>query len=114
MANYPRSLDGVFQALADPTRRAVVTELGKGPATVGQLKKPFRMALPSFLKHLQLLERHRLIRTTKTGRLRTCRLEPQTLVAAESWMAQQRAIWEARTDRLEALVTTLQSPESAS
>jgi len=113
MANNSRALDGVFQALADPTRRAVIMELGKGPATVSQLKKPFRMALPSFLKHLRLLERNRLIRTMKSGRQRTCRLDTQTLAAAESWMSQQRALWEARADRLEALVTTLQSPESA-
>jgi hypothetical protein len=86
-------------------------ELGKGPATVSQLKQPFRMALPSFLEHLQLLERQRLSRSTKTGRQRTCRLEPKALVAAESWISQQRAVWEARTDRLEALVATLQSPE---
>ena len=72
-------LSDVFYALADPTRRAVVTMLGRGPETVSALAAPFAMALPSFLKHLQVLERSGLIRSRKTGRVRTCELVPQPL-----------------------------------
>jgi DNA-binding transcriptional ArsR family regulator len=113
MANHQTALDGVFYALSDSTRRAVIHRLGKGPATVSELSKPFDMALPSFMKHLQVLEKHQLIHTTKTGRLRTCRVNPKRLQAAESWMAEQRALWEARTDRLEALVTALHEEEKS-
>ena len=75
MAQYEAELDGVLVALADPTRRAVVTRLGRGPATVGDLARPFPMTLPSFMKHVRTLETHGLIRTTKSGRVRTCELD---------------------------------------
>ncbi len=113
MGNHQASLDGVFYALSDATRRAVIHRLGKGPATVSELSKPFDMALPSFMKHLRVLEEHDLIRSTKTGRLRTCRVNPKRLHAAESWMAEQRALWEARSDRLENLVTALYQEEKS-
>ena len=104
MAQYSEQLDGIFQALADPTRRAVLTRLGEGPASVGELAKPFDMALPSFMKHIHFLEESGLIRTSKEGRVRTCTLEKKTFAAVESWLDSQRALWEGRTDRLEHFV----------
>jgi|SRR6516164_7184836 DNA-binding transcriptional ArsR family regulator len=109
MAQY--QMDAIFQALADPTRRAVVGRLGRGPATVSELAAPFDMALPSFLKHIRMLEGGGLIRTRKTGRVRTCELEKGALATAESWLAQQRALWEGRTDRLEQFVLATQEKE---
>ena len=105
MEQYQHSLDGLFQALADPTRRAVIARLGRGPASVGDLAQPFAMALPSFMKHIHLLEDTGLIRTSKTGRVRTCEIEKTRLAAIDGWLAEQRAIWESRTDRLEQFVT---------
>lgn len=98
------SLDTAFHALADPTRRAVIARLITGPAAVKDLAAPFDMGLPSFLKHVRVLEDSRLIGSEKVGRVRTCRLVPSRLAAAESWLSEQRAIWEARTDRLAAHV----------
>ncbi|MGV9796598.1 ArsR/SmtB family transcription factor [Mycobacterium sp. NPDC003449] len=92
-------------ALADPTRRAVIRRLGSGPASVGDLKKPFPIALPSFMKHVRVLESNGLIRTQKSGRVRICALDRERLSLVDDWLAEQRAIWEARTDRLEQLVT---------
>jgi DNA-binding transcriptional ArsR family regulator len=101
-------LDGVFQALADPTRRAVLGRLGRGPATVSELAEPFDMALPSFMKHIRLLEESGWIRTRKQGRVRTCAIEKKPFAAVESWLTAQRALWEARTDRLEQFVIAAQ------
>ncbi|WP_055045350.1 ArsR/SmtB family transcription factor [Devosia sp. A16] len=98
-------LDGIFQALADPTRRAILTQLGHGPAAVGELAKPFDMALPSFMKHVAALEQSGLIRTSKSGRVRTCTLERGTFALVDRWLGQQRRLWSERTDRLEAFVT---------
>src|SRR5690606_13110061 len=105
MENQPDNLDSVFQALADPTRRAVVGRLGRGPASVGELAQPFDMALPSFLKHIRLLEKSGLIRTHKEGRVRTCEIDQRTFHEVEDWLEQQKRIWEGRTDRLERFVT---------
>ena len=107
MANQSAQLTDVFYALADPTRRAIVAALGRGPASVSALAAPFAMALPSFMKHLGVLERSGVIRSAKVGRVRTCELRPKTLSQAERWMAGQRAVWEARTDRLSAFVENL-------
>jgi DNA-binding transcriptional ArsR family regulator len=101
-------LDGVFQALADPTRRAVLGRLGRGPATVSELAEPFDMALPSFMKHIRLLEESGWIRTRKQGRVRTCAIEKKPFAAVESWLSAQRALWEGRTDRLEQFVIAAQ------
>lgn len=106
MEQYQHQLNGIFQALADPTRRAVIGRLGRGPASVGDLAAPFDMALPSFMKHIHMLEESGLIRTSKIGRVRTCTIETERLAAIGSWLDQQRAIWEGRTDRLEQFVTT--------
>src|SRR5262245_2528466 len=94
-------LDRVFQALADPTRRAVVERLGRGPVAMSELAQPFAMALPSFAQHLDVLERSGLVRSHKKGRIRTYRLAPRPLAAAETWMDKQRALWERRLDQLE-------------
>jgi len=106
MENYQPLLDAVFRALADPTRRAVISRLTKGPAPVTELAEPFDMGLPSFMKHLRILEEDGLIATEKTGRVRTCRVQTEKLAAAESWLSEQRAIWQARTDRLADYVET--------
>jgi len=106
MEQYQARLDGVFQALADPTRRAVLGRLGQGPASISDLAKPFDMALPSFMKHIHLLEDSGWIRTAKQGRVRTCAIEKKQFAAIESWLSEQRALWEGRTDRLEKFVTT--------
>ena len=100
-------LTEVFYALADPTRRAIVGALGRGPASVSALAAPFAMALPSLMKHLGVLERSGVIRSSKAGRVRTCQLRPKTLSQAERWMAGQRAVWEARSDRMSAFVENL-------
>lgn len=107
MANKDARLSDVFHALADPTRRAIVSTLGGGPASVSVLAAPFAMALPSFLKHVSVLERCGLIRSRKLGRVRSCELEPKTLALADRWLTEQRAVWEARTDRLAALAERL-------
>lgn len=107
MANQSTQLSEVFYALADPTRRAIVGVLGQGPASVSTLAAPFAMALPSFMKHLSVLERSGVIRSSKVGRVRTCELRPKTLSHAERWIAGQREMWEARTDRMSAFVEKL-------
>jgi len=105
------ALDLTFRALADPTRRAVVQALGRGPATVGDLAKPFDMALPSFLQHLKMLEESGLVETRKQGRVRTCTLKPEALAAAESWLEAQRSLWTRRLDQLDSLVLDLNKRE---
>jgi len=94
------NLDSAFHALADPTRRAVIGRLMAGPAAVTELASPFGIGLPTFLKHLRVLEEGGWIRSEKRGRVRTCHVRPERLLAAERWLAEQRAVWDARTDRL--------------
>ena len=106
MEHYSSRLDAVFQALSDPTRRAVLGRLGSGSASISELAEPFDMALPSFMKHIHLLEESGWIRTRKRGRVRTCVIERKKFAVVESWLSQQYALWEARTDRLENFVTT--------
>ncbi|MCP3467441.1 MULTISPECIES: helix-turn-helix transcriptional regulator [unclassified Bradyrhizobium] len=107
MANQQSRLDQVFGALSDPTRRAIVMRLCAGEASVGELADPFAMALPSFMKHIRVLEESGLVESEKSGRVRTCRLCPEAMAGAEDWLQQQRAIWEARLDRFEAYVMKL-------
>ncbi len=104
MANQSAPLDTIFHSLADPTRRAVITRLLQGEAPVKQLAQPFAIGLPAFLKHLAVLEGAGLIRSEKRGRVRTCRIDAARLAAAETWLAEQRAVWQGRTDRLAAFV----------
>ena len=106
MAQHSPQLDVVFQALADPTRRAVLGRLGAGSASVGELAAPFEMALPSFMKHIRYLETTGWIRTRKVGRVRTCTLERKSFDVIETWLSEQRDIWESRADRLERFATT--------
>jgi DNA-binding transcriptional ArsR family regulator len=101
MPNQSVQLSRVFQALADPTRRAVLERLTRGPAAMSELAQPFGMALPSFAQHLDMLESCGLVKSRKTGRVRTYRLAPQPLTLAEHWMERQRANWERRLDRLD-------------
>ena len=111
MANSSVTLDEIFGALADPTRRAVVERLGRGPATVGELAGPFPMTLPSVMKHLKVLEESGLVMTKKTGRTRVCTLDRRRLRRLQTWLEHQRIVWTERTDRLEAFVT---EPEETS
>ncbi|MBZ9906334.1 metalloregulator ArsR/SmtB family transcription factor [Mesorhizobium sp. BR115XR7A] len=104
-------IDGIFRALADPTRRRVVERLNRSPASVSELAQPFDMALPSFIDHLKILEGCGLVRSQKTGRIRTYELAPEPLKLAESWLAEQRAVWERRLDRFDAYVMTLKEQE---
>ncbi|MDP9044474.1 MAG: metalloregulator ArsR/SmtB family transcription factor [Pseudomonadota bacterium] len=99
----PRSdfhLDLTFQALADPTRRAMVERLSRGRASVSELAQPHAMSLPAVLQHLATLENSGLVRSRKVGRVRTFSIVPATLSAAEKWFNQRRAHWEQRLDRL--------------
>jgi DNA-binding transcriptional ArsR family regulator len=96
-----QSLDHVFHALSDPTRRAVLERLSRGPISVTKLAAPFKMALPSFVQHLQVLEESGLVQSKKNGRVRTCQLSTKSLNNAEHWMASQRAIWEKRLDQFD-------------
>lgn len=114
MAKHDPNLDLIFQALSDPTRRAMLARMADGPLPVSDLARPTGLALPTILRHLSVLEAAELIETEKIGRTRMCRARPETLVATMDWMAEQKALWEARTDRLEAFLETLQKEEDAS
>jgi DNA-binding transcriptional ArsR family regulator len=100
MENNQISLDAAFYALSDPTRRAVLNRLVRNSAPVKELAEPFSMGLPSFLKHLRVLEDSGFIISEKIGRTRTCKVRVERLVEAESWLSEQRKLWQAATDRL--------------
>jgi DNA-binding transcriptional ArsR family regulator len=93
-------LDRMFHALADPSRRAMVERLSRGPASVSELARPLAMSLAAVVQHLQVLEASGLVRSEKVGRVRTCRIEPSALRTAERWIRQRRSSWEERLDRL--------------
>lgn len=109
--SHMANLDSIFHGLADPTRRAVIARLARGPAPVSELAGPHDMALPSFLKHLKVLEHGGWIQSDKRGRVRTCRLRPEAAAVAEGWLGQQRAMWEARLDRLDSFLANLTEEE---
>jgi DNA-binding transcriptional ArsR family regulator len=111
MEHHQFALDRAFQALADPTRRAVVQRLAQGEATVSELAMPFEMALPSFLKHLRVLEDSGLVGSMKRGRIRTCALVPKNLTIVEKWFEEQRTIWEGRHRNLDILLTELKGKQ---
>ena len=111
MLNESARLDLAFQALADPTRRGMLARLSRAPASVSELAAPYRMSLPAVMQHLQMLEASGLVRSEKKGRVRTCRLEPAALGTAETWIAEQRALWEGRLDRLEEYLETMKTKE---
>jgi DNA-binding transcriptional ArsR family regulator len=109
MLNYSTPLDRAFQALADPTRRAMVERLSRGPASVGELKRPLAMSLPAVMQHLAVLETSGLVFSEKEGRVRTCRINPAALAEAEQWIAGRRIEWERRLDRLGEYLDALKS-----
>ena len=109
MPNQSVELNRVFQALADPTRRAVLERLNRGPAPMSELAEPFDMALPSFSQHLDVLEDCGLVRSSKEGRVRTFELQAKPLEVAGHWMAKQRALWERRLDQLDNFVKSLKN-----
>ncbi|WP_333828212.1 ArsR/SmtB family transcription factor [Pararhodobacter sp.] len=107
MAKHEPDLSLLFHALADPTRRAVLARLARGPAPVTELANPTGLRLPTVMRHLSVLEEAGLIATSKDGRVRTCAIVPEALVPMRTWLDEQRALWEARLDRLDDYVMTL-------
>lgn len=99
-----QTLDRAFQALADSSRRAMVERLCRGPASVSELAGPLEMSLPSVMQHLEVLQESGLVRSEKTGRVRTCRLDAASLRPVESWIAVHRALAGERLDRLGAVL----------
>jgi DNA-binding transcriptional ArsR family regulator len=106
--------DAVFHALSNPTRRRVVERLSAGPASVSELAEPFDMQLPSFVQHLSVLERSRLVRSRKRGRVRTYEIAPERFEVVEDWLAERRRMWEARLDRFDRYVEQLKQKEKES
>ena len=104
--------DKVFHALSNPTRRKVLERLTIGPATVSELAAPFEMQLPSFVQHLSVLERSRLVKSKKQGRVRTYEIAPERLKVVDDWLAARRQLWEARLDRFDQFVIQLKDKES--
>jgi DNA-binding transcriptional ArsR family regulator len=108
MLNQLSPLDLTFQALADPTRRAMVEQLSRGAASVSDLARPLAMSLPAVMQHLAVLEGSGLVISTKVGRVRTCRIEPKALSEAQAWIDARRAEWERKLDRLGDYLNELQ------
>jgi DNA-binding transcriptional ArsR family regulator len=111
MLNY--KLDKTFAALSDPTRRAMVERLVQGPATVSELAKPLPMSLPAAMLHLKVLEDSGLVTSQKTGRVRTCRIDPLVLSQAEKWVGERRQMWERSLDRLGAYLDQTKTEDQA-
>ncbi len=110
MTKHDLALSNIFRALSDPTRRAILTQLGLGPASMGDLARPTGFSLPTVHKHLQILEQAELITTQKMGRTRLCQTRPDTLSNTAAWLLQTRANMAAQTDRLETYAKSLQEP----
>lgn len=106
--------DDIFYALSNATRRKVLEKLAIGPATVSELAAPFDMKLPSFVEHLSLLERSRLVKSKKRGRVRTYELVPARFKVAEDWLSEQRQLWKARLDQFDNVIQQLKEKESKS
>jgi DNA-binding transcriptional ArsR family regulator len=113
VTKHDPNLSLLFHALADPTRRSILTRLAEGPAPITELAKPTGLRLPTVMRHLSVLETAGLIVTSKDGRVRTCAIVPEALVPARSWLDEQRAIWETRLDRLDKYVTKLMKERKA-
>ena len=111
MVKYDRRLDAVFQALADPTRRAMVAALAHGPASVSDLARPHRMSLQAVMKHLRVLQKAGLVTQRKFGRTRRCRLAARPLQKAEAWISQYRGFWESQFDALDRYLAQAQPEE---
>ena len=113
MLQYSSTLDGMFQALADPRRRQMLERLCRGPASVSELSEPLKMSLSAVVQHLHVLEESGLVKTEKVGRVRTCHIEAGALQLAEKWINERRTLWERRLDRLGAFLTeTAEHPKS--
>ena len=106
MANKQDALNATFHALSDPTRRAVIQQLGHGQATVSELAEPFEITLPTFLKHIAVLEASGLVTSRKAGRIRTCSLNRRRLAIVQSWVEVQHQIWDGQPERLAKFVET--------
>ena len=100
MLNHQANLDQVFHALADPTRRAIVERLTRGPASVSELAAPMTMSLAAVMQHLQVLEDSQLTRSEKQGRVRVCTLNPEVVARAEAWLSERRGFWSRQLDQL--------------
>jgi DNA-binding transcriptional ArsR family regulator len=112
--NQAADLDRVFHALADPGRRVMVERLCRGPASVSELARPLAMSMAAVLQHVQVLEASGLVRSQKTGRTRTCSINPAVLRSAEQWISEQRIGWERRLDRLGAYLAWEDDPPQES
>lgn len=112
MTKHHQELSLIFQALADPTRRAILARLGGGPAPVMELSAPTGLRLPTVMRHLSVLEEAGLIITSKDGRVRTCAIVPEALEPVRTWLDEQRAVWENRLDRLEAFAMQTMKEDS--
>ena len=108
------NLDQVFHSLSDATRRAVIAQLANGPASISDLAQRHHMALPSFMKHIRVLEESGIVLSRKTGRVRICELRPETLALAQDWLEKERRVWEARLNQLDEFVETLAAKEKSS
>ena len=106
-------LDAMFQALADPSRRSMIERLSRGPASVSQLAEPLAMSMPAVMQHLTVLEASGIVRTSKTGRVRSCELAPAALTTAETWIQDRRRVWEQRLDRLEVFLAEEMNKENS-
>ena len=111
MLNNRAALDRTFQALADSTRRSILSQLSRRPISVSELAKPLAMSLPAVMQHLTVLETSGLVRTEKVGRVRTCRIEPAGMILAEHWINDRRREWEQHLDRLGAYLQTLKQTD---
>ena len=107
MLNKTAGLDRAFHALSDPTRRALLARLSRGPTSVSELARPLSMSLSAVVQHLAVLEGSGLVRSQKQGRVRTCEVDAQALRQVEQWLGQRRAEWERSLDRLAGYLATL-------
>src|SRR6202046_447795 len=107
------NLDRIFRSLSDGTRRAVIAQLANGPASIGDLARRHRMALPSFMKHIRVLEASEMVTSRKIGRVRMCQLCADALTAAQGWIEKERRVWEARLNQLDSFVETLAEKENS-
>jgi DNA-binding transcriptional ArsR family regulator len=111
MARFKVSVERVFHALGDPTRRAIVEKLSEGPRSVSGLAEPLKITLTAVVQHLQVLEESGLVRTEKIGRVRTCRIQPSGFSVLEQWLGDRRSAWERRLDRLGELLAETDDAE---
>jgi DNA-binding transcriptional ArsR family regulator len=104
----PDRLSATFQALADPTRRAILARLALGETSVSELASPFKMSMPAVSKHLKVLEHAGLITRSRDAQMRPCKIEAQALKQADDWLEEYRQLWEQRLDRLEDYLKAVQ------